>query len=77
MNQRLDLAIDAYRDGSLEGDDAGFLVAALNGDKALVVRERLAFTNLLAQAFTSDDAVIRSRKTYLLQAVVAYCSNNQ
>lgn len=60
MSERLDLAIDAYRDGSLEAEEAQFLVAALRGEEALVVRERLVFTNLLAQAFVSDDAVIRS-----------------
>lgn len=60
MSERLDLAIDAYRDGTLAADDARLLVAALRGEEASVVRERLAFTNLLAQAFTSDDAVIRS-----------------
>ncbi len=60
MSERLELAIMAYHDGSLDAAGAQLLMAALRGDGAAQVREQVAFAGLLAQAFTADDAVVRS-----------------
>ncbi len=60
MSERLHLAITAYHDGTLDDAGARLLVAALQGPNAALVRERLAIDGLLAQAFTADDAVVRS-----------------
>ena len=60
MNERLDLAIEAYHDGTLDAAGAQTLVAALRGKDAAAARERLALTALLAQAFTDDNAIVRS-----------------
>ncbi len=60
MNERLDLAIEAYHDGTLDAAGAQTLVAVLRGKDAAAARERLALTALLAQAFTNDNAIVRS-----------------
>lgn len=60
MNERLDLAVEAYHDGTLDAAGAQLLAAALSGDNAAAVRDGLALTGLLGQVFTDDDAIIRS-----------------
>lgn len=60
MNDRLELAIAAYHDGTLDAAGSRLLVDALHGDDAVTVRERLAFDGLLGQAFIADEAVERS-----------------
>src|SRR5258708_2624497 len=64
MNERLDLLIEAYLDGSLDGSGAVELarVLRIGGEAALLVRERLAFAGLLGQALdrAGADDVARS-----------------
>lgn len=60
ISERLDLAISAYHDGTLDAAGSQLLVEALHGPDAATVRERIAFDGLLGQAFTADDAVVRS-----------------
>jgi ferric-dicitrate binding protein FerR (iron transport regulator) len=60
MNERLDLAIAAYHDGTLDAASSQLLVEALRGSDAAAVRECIAFDGLLGQAFTADEAVERS-----------------
>lgn len=59
-SEQLELAIAAYHDGTLDAAGAQLLTAALRGADADQVRERLAFAGLLGQAFTADEAVVRS-----------------
>ena len=56
----LDQAIAAYHDGTLDAAGAQLVVDALRGPDADVVRGHIAFDGLLGQAFTADDAVVRS-----------------
>jgi ferric-dicitrate binding protein FerR (iron transport regulator) len=60
VSERLDLALEAYHDGTLDAAGAELLLTALRGPEAATTRERLAFTGLLGQIFTSEDAVLRS-----------------
>lgn len=60
ISERLALVIAAYHDGTLDAAGAQFLVEALRGSEAAAVRDHLTFDGLLGQAFTSDDAVVRS-----------------
>jgi hypothetical protein len=60
LNERLDLAIAAYHDGTLDAAGSHLLVEALHGPDAAAVRERITFDGLLGQVFTADDAVVRS-----------------
>jgi hypothetical protein len=60
MNQRIEQAIEAYQDGTLDAAGAEVLVNALRGAEAASVREAMALAGLLGQAFTTDAAVERS-----------------
>ncbi len=60
MSDLLSVAIAAYHDGTLDAEGAALLTTALRGPEAAAVRSRLALDGLLAQAFTADDAVVRS-----------------
>lgn len=60
MNQRIEQAIEAYHDGTLDAAGAEVLVTALRGSEAAAVRETMAIAGLLGQAFTTDAAVERS-----------------
>ncbi|HEX3135264.1 MAG TPA: hypothetical protein VHX44_16985, partial [Planctomycetota bacterium] len=60
MNERLDVVIAAYHDGTLDTAGSQLLVDALRGSDAAAVRECIAFDGLLGQAFTTDEAVERS-----------------
>jgi len=59
-NEHLNLAIGTYHEGTLDAAGSQVLVEALRGADAKAVRDRLALDGLLAQAFTADDAVVRS-----------------
>lgn len=58
MSERIDLAIEAWHDGTLDAAGAELLAGALRADPA--VRERLAMAGLLGQAFADDAAIARS-----------------
>lgn len=58
MSERLDLAIEAYHDGTLDAAGAQLLAGALRDDPE--ARERLALTALLGQAFSDDESIVRS-----------------
>lgn len=60
MNERLELAIAAYHDGTLDAAGSHLLVEALRGGDGVIVRELIAFDGLLGQAFVADEAVERS-----------------
>ncbi len=60
MNEALELAIAAYRDGTLDGDGALLLEQALRGDGAAAVRASMALDGLIGQAFIGDAAAERS-----------------
>lgn len=60
MSDVLAVAIAAYHDGTLDAAGAELLTTALRGPEAAAVGNRLALDGLLGQAFTTDDAVVRS-----------------
>lgn len=60
ISERVDLAIAAYHDGTLDAAGSHLLAEALCGANAAAVREHIAFDGLLGQVFTADDAVVRS-----------------
>ena len=75
MSERLDLAIDAYRDGTLAGDDARLLVAALRGEEASVVRERTSAA--VAAVHSAGSTQIPTAGQPPSMAATAVCSGVQ